>query len=87
MRTICEALISVSVAASITMIGLSAAAGPLPVNKGFCQAGAESSVIQAGWVSWGGAYPFYGYPSFYAYDYYPSGYGAYGYSGPYSLLG
>lgn len=67
MRSIFRLAIAGVFAASVAMTESAATAGPYPD-------------VQARWSGWGlVGNPYYGYPAFWGYGYYPSGYGAWGY--------
>ena len=63
MRNLFRLSIAGAAAAAVAMTAFSATAGP-PYPD-----------VQAGWSGWGVVgNPYYGYPAFYGYGYYPSGY-------------
>jgi len=67
MKSLFSLSIAGAAAAAVVMTGISATAGPYPDT-------------QAGWSGWGlVGNPYYGYPAFWGYGFYPSGYGAWGY--------
>jgi hypothetical protein len=70
MRSLFRLPVACAAAAFVAMTGVSASAGPYPD-------------VRAGWSGWGVVgNPYYGYPAFYGYGYYPSGYATWGYDGP-----